>query len=165
MMATSIIDKNLKLTIESDETLLIEAQPELLRTLIGTILDNAIKYTPQNGDISVTMAQNNTIASISITDSGEGIPEMERSKVFDRFYRISGSKQPGSGLGLAIASQIAELLNADIRMETPENGPRFTCGYSFSPASIKAPVYPSPSFWHQFQAVRMRAKKLERWED
>ena len=122
MMTTPIMEKNLQLDVRCDEALEVKAQPELLRTLIGTILDNAIKYTPKNSDIIITAGRVDTSTVITITDSGDGIPEMERSKVFDRFYRISGSKQPGSGLGLAIASQIAELLIAVITMETPENG-------------------------------------------
>ena len=61
-------------------------------------------------------------ALVTITDSGEGIPEGERERVFDRFYRAHATKQPGSGLGLAIASQIAQLLHADIALETPESG-------------------------------------------
>jgi len=122
MVAVRIIDKNIDLNLQSDETLAIEAQPELLRTLISTILDNAIKYTPKDGEITVSTQRSSQHAVIAITDSGEGIPEAERERVFDRFYRISGSKQTGSGLGLAIASQIAQLLHATITMETPESG-------------------------------------------
>ena len=117
MVATRIVDKDLRLNFHGDERMAVQAQPELLRTLVGTILDNAIKYTPRGGAIDIGVGD----GAITVTDSGEGIPEAERGKVFDRFYRISGSKQPGSGLGLAIASQIAELLGAVITMETPKD--------------------------------------------
>jgi two-component system sensor histidine kinase QseC len=117
MHALRIVDKNLTLDLSGDENATTHTQPELLRTLISTLLDNAIKYPPKGGDIAVTVTQK----SITITDTGPGIPEAERPHVFDRFYRISGTKQPGSGLGLAIASQIAGQLNATIRLETPES--------------------------------------------
>ena len=120
--ASHIVDKNLHLQLKSNETLTVQAQPELLRTLVSTVLDNAIKYSPTDGSIMIDVLREKSQTMIAITDSGEGIPESERGKVFDRFYRISGTKQTGSGLGLAIASKIAELLNASIRMETPDNG-------------------------------------------
>ncbi len=122
MVATRIVDKDLRLNFQSEDGLSVLAQPDLLRTFFGTIIDNAIKYTPRGGDIDISLTQETSHVLISITDSGEGIPEAERTRVFDRFYRISGSIQPGSGLGLAIASQIAELLAATIDIETPENG-------------------------------------------
>ena len=121
MLANKIMRKNQLIDIQVDKSLTLQSQPELLRTLIGTILENAVKYTPEDGHIAITATRDAALITIAITDSGEGIPESERAKVFDRFYRISGTKQSGSGLGLAIASQIADLLNAEITMETPEN--------------------------------------------
>ncbi len=120
--AVRIVDKHIALVLHSDEGLYIEAQPELLRILIGAILDNAIKYTPAYGEIVVTVERRDDHARVAITDSGEGIPEEERGRVFDRFYRMSHTKQSGSGLGLAIASQIAGQLHAAITLETPSSG-------------------------------------------
>jgi len=122
MYAVRMADKDIHLTLKESSPLAVQAQADLLRTLIGTILDNAIKYTPRHGDIEIAVEHSPHQVAIALSDSGEGIPESERTRVFDRFYRISGSKQPGSGLGLAIASQIAQLLHAIIRLEKPESG-------------------------------------------
>jgi len=118
--AVRVADKNIKLTLQCDKHSEIKSQAELLRTMIGTILDNAVKYTPKNGEITVQIEQDAKQAKIIITDSGEGISEEERVRVFDRFYRIPSTKQPGSGLGLSIARQIAHMLGADITLETPK---------------------------------------------
>ena len=119
--AVRIADKNIALTLNAQGPLPLHSQSDLLHTLIGTILDNAIKYTPKDGDIIIDASQSNGITKVTITDSGEGIPEYEREKVFDRFYRLPATKQSGSGLGLAIAKQIATMLGADISLETPKN--------------------------------------------
>ena len=122
MYAVRIADKNLQLTLQCDEALTIQSQPELLRTLYGTILDNAVKYTPKDGSISISAERISGQVIVNIIDTGEGISEDQRAKVFDRFYRVPTTKQSGSGLGLAIARQIAQMLNADISLETPEKG-------------------------------------------
>lgn len=122
MVAMRIADKNLQLTLACDDTHTILSQPDLLRTLLGTLLDNAVKYTPQNGDITLAVTQTKIQTIVTLTDSGEGISEAERERVFDRFYRIPTTKQSGSGLGLAIAKQIAQMLGADITLTTPESG-------------------------------------------
>ncbi len=93
-----------------------------LGILIRNVVDNAIRYTPNNGEIKVAILNQNNEVMLRITDTGQGIPIELRERVFERFYRILGTKAAGSGLGLAIVSQIAELHHARINLHTPPNG-------------------------------------------
>jgi signal transduction histidine kinase len=122
MVAIRIVDKSINLTLDSDDGALVQAQPELLRILIGVILDNAIKYTPAYGDITIATGMIDGHATLSISDTGRGIPLSERQQVFNRFYRMADTYQSGSGLGLAIANQIAVLFGATITLETAASG-------------------------------------------
>jgi two-component system, OmpR family, sensor histidine kinase TctE len=84
-------------------------------------VDNAIKYTPAGGTVTVrTLA--GAEAVIEVEDSGIGIPEEERPRVFERFYRVLGNDADGSGLGLPIVAEIAELHRARIELETGAGG-------------------------------------------
>ena len=85
----------------------IRGSDVLLREAISNLIDNAICYTPENGRITVSCRPDSGGAVLCVEDSGPGIPEEERKKVFDRFYRLPGSAGEGSGLGLAIVWQIA----------------------------------------------------------
>ena len=86
----------------------VEGQPEALMILLRNLVDNAIKYTPAGGTVDVSVAAEQGAMSVTIEDSGPGIPAEERERVFDRFYRVPGSEAAGSGLGLAIIKAIAE---------------------------------------------------------
>lgn len=90
--------------------------------LIRNIVDNAIRYTPPEGSVKVEIVDNDKTIIFRVTDTGTGIPPELRERVFERFYRILGTKATGSGLGLAIVSQIADLHHAKITLSTPSNG-------------------------------------------
>ena len=101
--------------------LLIEGSPVLLKELLGNLIDNAIKYTPRGGSVTVrTRARQHAI--LEVEDSGIGIREEERERVFERFYRVLGSDAHGSGLGLPIVREIAELHRARIRLRPNPKG-------------------------------------------
>jgi len=86
----------------------IQGHPGALRTLLANLVDNAIRYTPQGGRVDVAAGVRNGASFLEVTDSGPGIPAADRPRVFDRFYRRSGTGESGSGLGLAIVKAIAE---------------------------------------------------------
>jgi len=86
----------------------------LLRLLLRNLVDNAIRYTPPGGRVVVMVAADATGTTLSVTDSGPGIPEGERQRVFERFHRLAGQEIEGSGLGLSIVSRIADLHGARI---------------------------------------------------
>jgi len=88
---------------ESDE--IVTAPPDWLDRLVGILLDNACRYSPQGGSITVGVAGEGRRVRLTVDDSGPGIPEAERGRIFDRFHRATD--QPGgAGLGLAIADAI-----------------------------------------------------------
>lgn len=93
-----------------------------LGILIRNVVDNAIRYTPHNGEVKIQIITHPEHIILRVTDSGPGVPVELRERIFERFYRILGASAPGSGLGLAIVSQIAELHHAHISLNTPAKG-------------------------------------------
>ena len=81
--------------------------PESLRLILGNALDNALKYTPEGGEVTIRLARARGTAIIEVIDNGPGIPASERDHVFNAFYRMEGARGEGSGLGLAIAEETA----------------------------------------------------------
>ncbi|NML44082.1 two-component sensor histidine kinase [Ramlibacter sp. G-1-2-2] len=104
------------LGLADSEPLSVRAVPDALRLLLRNLVDNAIKYTPAGGRIDIAMGRAEGAAWLAVEDSGPGIPEAERQRVFDRFYRVPGSEAPGSGLGLAIVKAIAERMGAQLSL-------------------------------------------------
>jgi two-component system sensor histidine kinase TctE len=102
--------KNIDLGYEArDEDLQIFGNPVMLKELFNNLIDNAIKYTPAHGHITVDVRHSNqaNLLVIEVKDTGPGIPPEERQRVLERFYRVLGSDVEGSGLGLAIVKEIA----------------------------------------------------------
>jgi two-component system OmpR family sensor kinase len=87
----------------------VNGHAEPLRILLGNLVDNALKYTPEGGTVDVAVRRDQDQLVLMVEDSGPGIPEADRARVLDRFYRVPGSTATGSGLGLAIANAIAQL--------------------------------------------------------
>jgi two-component system sensor histidine kinase TctE len=87
----------------------------LLREMLANLLDNAILYGSEHGNIIVKLSRNRT-PSLIVEDDGPGIPDQEREKIFERFYRIPGSSGNGCGLGLAIVKEIADLHKARLEL-------------------------------------------------
>jgi heavy metal sensor kinase len=111
------------------ETLFIEGDELLLQRLLGILLDNAIRYTPEHGEIRVEISVTDTEALVSVRDTGIGMSEDVRQHVFDRFYQADlreRKTQAGSGLGLSIARWIANAHRASLTVEsTPLKGSVF----------------------------------------
>jgi signal transduction histidine kinase len=98
--------------------------------LILNLLDNAVKYTPAGGEISLALARQNGSAEIVVRDNGIGIPELAQPRVFDRFYRVDKARaraMGGAGLGLSIAQWIVEAHGGAITLASaPGQGSTFT---------------------------------------
>ena len=92
----------------------IQGHAEALRILVRNLLDNAIKYTPDEGRVDLEIRKKRDVVELSVDDSGPGIPHDQRERVLDRFYRIDGAQASGSGLGLAIVKSIAALHSATL---------------------------------------------------
>lgn len=99
----------------------VRGEPESLRILLRNLLENAVKFAPAGGRVDVALAADARGSTLRVEDSGPGIPEEERRRVFDRFYRgADGLDGPGSGLGLAIVQAIARRHGASVRLDTSQ---------------------------------------------
>lgn len=96
--------------------------PLLLEELIGNLVDNALTYTPQQGQVTIRCGKLGNAAFLRVEDSGPGIPEAQREHVFERFVRLSEDTTDGCGLGLSIARRIATQHGATIRISDAEGG-------------------------------------------
>ncbi len=120
--------RSVDLGIEANEPATIRGDPDALRVMFNNLIDNAIKYTPAGGRIDVGLWMRDGRPLVEIADSGMGIPEEEREKVFDRFYRVGrGTHRTrtdvgGTGLGLAIVRRIADQHRAKLSLETSRSG-------------------------------------------
>jgi two-component system, OmpR family, sensor kinase len=99
-----------------------------IRQVASILLDNAVKYTPAGGKVTVTAREENGWAALEVSDTGIGIPEDQLPLIFERFHRVDPSRTTaGAGLGLSIARQIAEAHGGRIEVEsTPGEGSTFT---------------------------------------
>jgi len=127
--------RRIDLGVASSEPVAVQGQPEALQILLRNLVDNAVKYTPEGGQVDVSLLADGDAAVIAVEDSGPGIPEAERVRVFDRFYRVAGSSAPGSGLGLAIVQTIAQRHGATVRLERSERLGGLRAEVRFPPAA------------------------------
>jgi two-component system sensor histidine kinase TctE len=98
------------------------ADPSLLDDLLSNLVDNALKYTPAGGSVTARAGMQSGRPYLSVEDSGPGIPEAERQRVRQRFYRLPNSPGHGSGLGLAIVDEIARLYGASVSIGAGAQG-------------------------------------------
>ncbi|CAB5088834.1 Two-component system sensor histidine kinase [Olavius algarvensis associated proteobacterium Delta 3] len=111
------------------EACTVEGDPEWLHRLMLNIVDNAIKYTPEHGKVTVSLFQDDTWAVIDILDTGIGLSTEEQERIFNPFYRTgkaAAGKEKGAGLGLSIASSIAQAHGGRIDVDSrPGEGSTF----------------------------------------
>ncbi|HUO43540.1 MAG TPA: sensor histidine kinase [Burkholderiales bacterium] len=100
----------------------IEGDPTLVKEMLGNVLDNAIRYTPSGGQVTVLVEPEDEGLSLEVHDNGQGIPETERELVFERFHRVLGNQAEGCGLGLAIVREIANGHGAHVTLKPGTNG-------------------------------------------
>ncbi|WCN36284.1 sensor histidine kinase [Aneurinibacillus uraniidurans] len=125
-------EMNLQLTAPSE--LLVYGDQERIKQLLYILLDNAIKYTPNGGEVKVTLSadthEKQPALQIVVQDTGSGIPLEEQGRIFDRFYRVDKNRSRqlgGTGLGLSIAKWIVKAHHGTIQVSsTPGKGSRFT---------------------------------------
>ncbi|HEX2755917.1 MAG TPA: HAMP domain-containing sensor histidine kinase [Candidatus Limnocylindrales bacterium] len=108
----------------------IAAPPEWLDRLLGVLLDNACKYAPEGGRVDITVTVDGSRVALTVDDSGPGIPEAERTRIFDRFHRATDA-QGGAGLGLAIADAIVRATGGRWKVASaPGGGARMGISWS-----------------------------------
>ena len=122
--------KNIAVSLKINTPITLVGDRTRLRQLFLNLIDNAIKYTPEGGAVSLSMEKQNGTAVFRVEDSGIGIPPEDIAKIFDRFYRVDKARSRelgGTGLGLSIAKWIAELHRGTIAVSSePQKGSVFT---------------------------------------
>ena len=125
------VRKGVRLKLENDSpSIALNADEELIKRMILNLLDNAVKYTPEGGEISLALEKQNGSAEIVVRDTGIGLSQRDQQRVFDRFYRVDKARSRalgGAGLGLSIVRSIVEAHGGNIRIDsTPRHGSTFT---------------------------------------
>ena len=115
-------DKSIDLGLARATPATVNGDPASLAILLSNLIDNALRYTPRGGRIDVTVDRDEDGATLSVADTGPGIPPEDRERVFDRFVRGSGNHESGSGLGLSIVKRIADAHQATITLGSVDAG-------------------------------------------
>jgi two-component system sensor histidine kinase TctE len=124
--------KDLELTfIGSEQSAIVEGDHAQLREMISNLVDNSIRFSPPNGKVIVKVDRSLPL-TVSVSDTGPGIPPEERKRVFERFYRLLGTKVNGTGLGLAIVNEIALAHNANVELLDGPDGQGTLARISFN---------------------------------
>jgi signal transduction histidine kinase len=109
--------------------------PNLIAQALANLVDNAVKYTPNGGEVMVSLKSESGLASLTVVDSGPGIPEAYREKVFGRLYRLDDSRStPGSGLGLSLVWAVGK--SHGLSIDLFDNTPGLVVTVRFPEASI-----------------------------
>ena len=109
--------------------------------MIMNLLDNAIRYSPRTGAVRVTVSSTDETATLTVEDSGPGIPDVERDRIFERFVRLApAGGASGSGLGLPIARSIAEQHGGALELDGADRGARFVMTLPLKPPGAVLPT-------------------------
>ena len=138
-MATDAIRKKIEIGLDAINPAMVMGRHAMLIILLRNLIQNAIRYTPSQGIVDVTLKQEKDQICLTVADSGPGIPENKREDVFRRFYRAHGSDTPGTGLGLSIVQRIVEIHQAKLTLSTsPHGGLQVNVWFKSAPSDIEA---------------------------
>jgi two-component system sensor histidine kinase QseC len=133
-LAPAALEKGVQLELlAGDEAIAVRGNPGLLRVLLRNLLDNSMRHSPSGTTVQVSIVHESGAICLSVSDNGPGIPEQERDKVLERFYRPLGTQASGSGLGLSIVKRIAEVHDATLQILPVSEGQGLRVTVSFKP--------------------------------
>jgi len=118
-------DRDISVVLEVPETLRVAVAPAAVSLVISNVLDNAIKFSPPGGKVTIAAFVEDGAAVVAVSDTGPGVPEEELPRLFERFYRGSSARAtdtPGVGLGLAICRLVVESQGGSITLEPAPGG-------------------------------------------
>ena len=124
----SFESRDIEVRIHVPQTLPVRAEPDRLAQVLANLLQNASRYTPAGGTVQVSAESRPTDALVSISNSGDGIPQQDLPHVFERFYRVEKSRdraRGGAGVGLAIVKQLVESIGGRVGVESRPGLTRF----------------------------------------
>jgi signal transduction histidine kinase len=137
-------DRNIALSCDCRTTVEVFGDRELLAQALTNLLDNAVKYTPPGGSVTLRLARTDDTAVVSVADTGPGVPEADRERVLQRFARLDQARsQPGNGLGLALVKAVA--MQHHGKLSLGDNAPGLIVTLELpalvrEPATVPAPV-------------------------
>jgi len=112
-------DKNITINVQAPSGAKLHSDRRKLQRIVGNLLDNAIKFTPPEGIITVSVSSGAKETMIEVQDTGIGIPEKDKTRIFEKFFRADRSRsEPGSGLGLSLARAFALSLGGSLSVES-----------------------------------------------
>lgn len=124
------IQKDVDIYLNTKESVIMEADTKEIEIVLNNLISNAVKYNKQGGRVDIFIAKENSKVRISVSDSGIGMTDEEKGKLFQDFVRIKNPKTKnitGSGLGLSILKKIVEMYHGDIEVQSiPDKGSTFT---------------------------------------
>jgi two-component system sensor histidine kinase TctE len=126
------IDLGLDLQTERAELM---ASSSMLHELVANLVDNALRYTPPKGMVTVSVRRVEELVLLRVEDNGPGIPPGDRTRVFERFCRLHEDDTPGCGLGLSIVQEVALALGAEVQLSDPATGTGLVVTLAFSTPS------------------------------
>lgn len=130
MFESAVQPKNIDLSLSIDDSVILKLKQninytysvEALHTIINNLMSNAIKFTPNGGEINVSVMMKNDLLILTIRDNGIGIPENQIQHIFDVFYQVEDASQYlGSGVGLSLVKELSVLHGGDVTVESQEN--------------------------------------------
>jgi two-component system sensor histidine kinase TctE len=140
-----VLEQHFDRSVEGGIDMGAEVQParvngsaRLLEDLLGNLVDNALNYTPKGGRVTVRSGFQDGSSYLEVEDDGPGIPEAERVRVRQRFYRLPGTPGGGCGLGLAIVEEITQLHRGVLTIEAGASGQGTRIKVHFLPAGSRA---------------------------
>lgn len=121
-IAPAALEKGVRIELMEGSEVAVRGNPGLLLIMLRNLIDNAVRHTTSGTVVKVDIANAQGESCLSVSDNGPGIPEEEREKVMERFYRPLGTQASGSGLGLSIVKRIAEVHDATLQMMPVSEG-------------------------------------------
>lgn len=121
-LGAGAVAKRIDLAFEGEAAVPLRGDPTLVREMVKNLVDNAIRYTPEGGRVTVRLSGPGEPPAIEVEDSGEGVAAADRERVFEPFHRLAGASQPGVGLGLSIVRDIARAHGAGVDLADGAGG-------------------------------------------
>jgi signal transduction histidine kinase len=126
-------ERGITLSVSHPQRLEINGDAALIQQAVANLVDNAVKFSPENGSVKLAAARDGRRIRMIVTDQGPGIPEPDRSRATERFYRGDTARgTPGSGLGLALVQAVAYLHGGVLRLEDAQPGLRAVLDLAYS---------------------------------
>lgn len=120
-IAGEVHEKGIEIELEAPDRVMIMGDADSLSIMVRNLMDNAVRYSSAGGKVTAVLHSDTDGTRLIVKDTGVGIPEGQRQKVFDRFYRMVGSASTGAGLGLSIVKRIVDVHEAQISLGERNN--------------------------------------------